>query len=163
MVAKQIAVYLSGVAAMLTFSQAQPAKIVGIWSIQITFGNGESRSLRFAATESGKGSFSLLTPETKSWESSGVPEGSWSRGDESSVIFSGPVQFPLGNVGIDRGTLLLQGKLGPDGGITGEAKFFPLGQDPDDPKATPSKSGRFTATPAVDERKLVPPGGHASA
>ncbi len=60
-------------------------------------------------------------------------------------MFSGPVEFPLGNVGRDAGTLVLKGKFGTDGAITGEAIFFPVDQDPKDPKARPSKSGSFKA------------------
>ena len=65
-------------------------------------------------------------------------------------MISGPVQFPLGNVGLDRGTLVLKGKLGTDGSITGEARFFPIDQNPSDPTAKPSKSGTFKATRAAD-------------
>ncbi len=69
----------------------------------------------------------------------------WTQSDDHSVMLSGSVQFPLGNVGIDRGTLVLKGKFGTEGSITGEAIFFPLDQDPKDPKAKPSKSGSFKA------------------
>ena len=60
-------------------------------------------------------------------------------------MFSGMVEFPLGNVGRDAGTLVLKGKFGTEGSITGEAMFFPLDQDPKDPKARPSKGGSFKA------------------
>ncbi len=61
-------------------------------------------------------------------------------------MFSGRVEFPLGNVGRDPGTLVLHGKFGNDGMITGEAKFFRGDADPTDPKATAAKSGTFKAT-----------------
>ncbi len=73
-------------------------------------------------------------------------------------MFSGPVQFPLGNVGIDRGILVLKGKLGTAGEITGEAKFFPLGQAPAEPKSTPSKRGTFKAIRGAGEEAKPPPG-----
>jgi hypothetical protein len=60
-------------------------------------------------------------------------------------MFSGTVEFPLGNVGRDAGTLVLKGKFGTEGTVTGAAIFFPLDQDPKDPKARPSKSGSFKA------------------
>ena len=153
MTTKQISIALIVLAGMFSTdcARAQPAELAGQWSVEVTFANGEARSLRFAAKESGKGSFLLLTPESKTWGSSGLPEGSWSKDEASSVTFSGQTQFPLGNVGIDRGTLLLKGKLDADGAIKGEAKFFPIGQDPSDPPATPSKQGKFRATRVAAE------------
>ncbi len=129
--------------------QAQSPNVIGSWKVEITFGNGESRSFRFEAGESGKGSFLLLDPRLKSWGPAKPSEAKWTQSHEGSVTFSGPVEFPLGNVGRDAGTLVLKGKLGTEGSITGEAKFFPLDQDPKDPKASPSKSGSFKATRAT--------------
>jgi len=126
--------------------QAQSPNVVGSWKVEINFGNSESRSFRFEAEKSGKGSFLLLDPRSKTWGPAGPSEAKWTQSHEGSVTFSGPVEFPLGNVGRDAGTLVLKGSLGTEGSITGEAKFFPLGQDPKDPKAIPSKSGRFNAT-----------------
>ena len=126
-------------------SQMQSANVIGSWTVEITFGNGESRSLRFDARESGKGSFLLLDPRLKFWGPAKPSEAEWTQGDDNSVMFSGSVQFPLGNVGLDRGTLVMKGKFGTEGSITGEAMFYPLDQDPKDPKARPSKSGSFKA------------------
>ncbi len=127
------------------FSQAQSSNMIGSWRVEITFGNGESRSLRFEAQSSGKGSFRLLVPRPTQADPGEPSAAEWAQSDDRSVVFAGPVQFPLGNVGLARGTLVLKGKFGTEGSITGEAKFFPLDQDPKDPKATPSKSGSFKA------------------
>lgn len=132
-------------------AQAQSSNVIGSWKVEITFGNSESRAFRFDARDSGKGSFLLLDPRSKFSGPPGLSEAKWTQGDQGSVMFSGPVQFPLGNVGIDRGTLVLKGKFGTDGAIAGEAKFFPLDQDPKDPKATPSKSGSFKAVRVIGE------------
>ncbi len=129
--------------------QAESPNVMGSWKVEITFGNGESRSFRFEAGESGKGSFLLVDPRLKSWGPAKPSEAKWAQSHEGSVTFSGPVEFPLGNVGRDAGTLVLTGKLGAEGAITGEAKFFPLDLDPKDPKASPSKSGTFKATRAT--------------
>ena len=126
-------------------SQVQSSNVIGSWKLEITFSNGESRSLRFEARESGKGSFLLLDPRLKFWGPAKPSEAKWTQDDEGSVVFSGPVEFPLGNVGRDAGTLVVKGKFGTEGSITGEAQFFPLDQDPKDPKAKPSKSGTFKA------------------
>jgi hypothetical protein len=127
-------------------SQAQPAKVMGFWNVEITFDNGNSRFLRFEAQDSGKGSFLLLDPRLKVWGPARPSEAKWTQGDERSVMFSGAVEFPLGNVGHDAGTLVLKGKFETEGTITGTATFFPLDQDPKDPKARPSKNGSFKAT-----------------
>jgi hypothetical protein len=127
-------------------SQVQPANVIGRWSVEITFGNGEGRSFRFEARESGKGSFLLVDPRSKVWGPARPSEAKWTQGDDGSVAFSGAVEFPLGNVGRDAGTLVLKGKFGTGGTITGAATFFPLDQDPKDPKGRSSKSGSFRAT-----------------
>jgi hypothetical protein len=119
--------------------------MIGNWKLEITFGNGENRSLRFEARESGKGSFLPFIPRPDQIGSTALSAAKWTQGDAGSVTFSGAVEFPLGNVGRDAGTLVLKGKSGNGGTITGEAKFFPLDQDPTDPKAAPSKSGSFKA------------------
>jgi hypothetical protein len=126
-------------------SQSQSSNVIGSWKVEITFGNGDTRSFRFEARESGKGSFLLLDPRLKVWGPARPSEATWTQGDEGSVMFSGTVDFPLGNVGRDAGTLVLKGKFGTEGTITGRATFFRLDQDPKDAKATPSKSGSFKA------------------
>ena len=139
-------------------SQAQSSNVIGSWKVAITFGNDDRRSLRFEARDSGKGSLLLLDPRSKSWGSAEPSEAKWTQGDEGSMMFSGTVEFPLGNVGRDAGTLVLKGKFGTDGTITGGATFFPLDQDPKDPKAKPSKSGSFKAfRVTVDDGSKPPP------
>jgi hypothetical protein len=140
-------------------SQAQSSKVIGSWKVEITFGNAESRPFRFDAQDSGKGFLLLLDPRSKFSGPAGLAEAKWTQSSDGSVLISGPVQFPLGNVAIDQGTLVLKGKFGRDGAIAGEAKFFPLNQDLKDPKATPSKSGSFKATriPEDDRSKTPSP------
>ena len=130
--------------------QVQSSNVIGNWRVEIAFRNAENRSLRFEARDSGKGSFLLLDPKSKFWGAAGPSKAEWTQGDEGSVTFSGTVEFPLGNVGRDAGTLVLKGKFGKDGSITGEAMFFPLDQDPKDPKARPSKGGTFKAIRVTD-------------
>jgi hypothetical protein len=126
--------------------RAQSPNVIGNWKVEITFGNGESRSFRFEAGESGKGSFLLLDPTLKTWGPARPSEAKWTQGPGDSVLFSGKVEFPLGNVGRDAGTLVLKGKFGNDSTMTGEAKFFRGDEDPTGPKATAAKSGTFKAT-----------------
>lgn len=131
-------------------TQGQSSNIIGSWKVEITFGNGDSRSLRFEAEGSGKGSFALIGPRSNAWGGTGPSEAKWTQGDAGSVTVSGTVEFPIGNVGRDAGTLVLNGKFGTGSLIAGEAVFFPLGQDPNDPKARASKSGVFKAIRSGD-------------
>jgi hypothetical protein len=130
-------------------SQAQSSNVIGSWRVELTFENGDARSLRFEARELGKGSFLLLDPRLKVWGPAKPSEATWTQGDGGWVMFSGPVEFPLGNVGRDAGTLVLKGKFATEGTVTGTAIFFRLAQDPKDPKATTSKSGSFKAIRAA--------------
>jgi hypothetical protein len=131
-------------------SQVHSSNVIGDWKVEITFGNGESRSFRFEARESGKGSFLLLDPRSNVSGPAGLSEAKWTQGDEGSVIFSGMVEFPLGNVGRDAGTLVLKGKFGTEATITGEARFFPVDEDSADHTARPSKRGTFKASRITD-------------
>ena len=120
-------------------SQAQSPGMIGSWKVDITFANGESRSLQFDAHAGGKGSFSLLDGRSKAWGPEKAGEAKWTQGEGNSVTFSGPVEFPIGNVGRDPGTLVFKGKRERETSITGEVDFSPLiGKQP-------SKHGTFKA------------------
>ncbi len=123
----------------------EPAKVLGSWRIEVAFENGENRFFQFDAAESGKATLQLLDPRLSRSGPPGSSAARWIEGDDGTVTFSGPVEFPLGNVGRDPGTLVLKGKPGPDGSISGGAAFFPQGHDPNDPQAKPGKSGTFKA------------------
>jgi hypothetical protein len=117
--------------------------MIGSWKVGITFTNGESRSLRFDARDSGKGSLLLLDPRSTVWGSAKPSEAKWTQGDGNSVTFSGAVEFLIGNVGRDAGTLVFKGKFETESLITGEVEFSPLVGD------GPSKSGTFKAIRAA--------------
>lgn len=124
--------------------RAEPAKVTGSWTVKITFDSGNIRLLRFEAQESGKGSFLLLDPSLKVWGPAKPSDAKWSQGEDGLITLSGPVVFPLGNVGRDAGTLILTGKFEANGTLTGKAIFSPLDQDRQEGK--PSKAGTFEAT-----------------
>jgi hypothetical protein len=42
--------------------------------------------------------------------------------------------------------LVFKGSFKSESKITGDIAFFPMDQDPMDPKATPTKTGKFEAT-----------------
>jgi hypothetical protein len=118
--------------------------------VDATFANGEKRSFRFDARAGGKGSLLLLDRGSSLVKPAEASEAKWTQGEEDSVTFSGAVEFPVGNVGRDRGTLVFKGKFAAEGSITGEAAFFPLGQEPESPGARPSRTGTFTANRVVN-------------
>src|SRR5438876_4098668 len=124
-------------------SQAQSPSMIGKWKVEITFPNGENRSLRFDAQDAGKGSLVLVDPRSKVWEPAKPSEAKWTKDAGNSVTFSGAVEFPIGNVGRDPGTLVFRGKFETESLIAGEVEFSPLVGD------RPSKSGTFKAIRAA--------------
>jgi hypothetical protein len=125
---------------LAAMAQAQSSNVIGRWNVEIIFADGNKRSLRFDAQGDGKGTFLLLDPMLSRWGPAKASEAKWTGGDQNSVTFSGPVEFPLGNVGRDPGTLMFKGKFETPGAITGDVEFAPLVGE------RPSKHGRFKAT-----------------
>ena len=123
-------------------SQAESPNVIGRWNVEIAFPNEEHRSLRFDAQEGGKGTLLLVDPKSRVWGSATPSEAKWTPGDDNSVTFSGAVEFLLGNVGRDAGTLVFKGKFEKADLITGEAEFSPLVGD------RPSRHGTFKAVRA---------------
>jgi hypothetical protein len=120
--------------------QAQSPTVIGRWNIEIAFGDGNKRSLRFDAQGEGKGSFEVVDPRLKVWGPGKPSEAKWTQGEGNSVTFTGPVEFMLGNVGRDAGTLTFKGKFEAPDVITGEVEFAPLVGD------RPTRHGTFRAT-----------------
>jgi hypothetical protein len=121
---------------------AQSMNLIGGWNVEIMFGNTDHRSLRFEAQGAGKGSFLLLDPRLKVWGPAKPSEAKWSAEAGNSVTFSGAVEFMIGNVGRDAGTLMFNGKFETADSITGEVEFSPLVGD------RLSKHGTFKAVRA---------------
>ena len=126
----------------IAMAQTQSPSLLGRWNVEITFANEEHRSLRFDPQGEGKGTFLLLDPKARVWGAAKPSEAKWSQGEGNSVTFSGPVEFMLGNVGRDAGTLVFKGKFETESLITGEVEFAPLVGD------RPSRHGTFKATRA---------------
>jgi len=114
--------------------------MTGSWKVEINFAEGNKRSLRFDAQDNGKGTFLLMDPMLSRWGPAKPLEAKWTPGDQNSVTFSGAVEFPIGNVGRDPGTLTFKGKFETPDAITGEVEFAPLVGE------RPSKHGTFKAT-----------------
>ena len=120
-------------------AQAQTPNMTGAWNVEITFANERHHSVRFEAKGDGNGSLQLTDPAAKVWSGAKPSEAKWSRGEGNSVTFSGPVEFMLGNVGRDPGTLTCKGKFESADLISGEVEFSPSVGD------RPSKHGTFKA------------------
>jgi hypothetical protein len=121
-------------------AEPESPSLLGRWNIEVNFADGKKRSLRFDAQADGKGTFLLLDPMLSRWNPAKPSEAKWTPGDQNSVTFSGAVEFPLGNVGRDAGTLMFSGKFDTPDSISGEVEFAPLVGE------RPSKSGTFKAT-----------------
>src|SRR5215510_15235749 len=125
-------------------ARPQSSDLVGRWKIDITFENQSKRSLRLDAEDSGAGS--LLLEAQSNWDEPAKPsQAKWTAGKDKRVMISGPVEFPIGNVGREPGVLVFKGAFKSGSKITGDFAFFTMDQDPMDPKATPSKTGKFEA------------------
>ncbi len=124
---------------MSNVSSAQSPNLIGRWTVEITFANEDHRSLRFEAQGEGKGTFLLLDPKLNVWGDARPSEAKWNRAEGNAITFSGPVEFMLGNVGRDAGTLTFRGKFETADLITGEVEFSPLVGE------RPSKHGTFKA------------------
>lgn len=123
--------------------EAQSPNLIGRWNVEITFGNNEHRSVHFEAQADGKGTLVAADAQSKVWGNTKASNANWSTGDGNSVRFSGPVEFLLGNVGRDAGTLTFNGKFESADLMSGEVEFSPAVGE------RPSKHGTFKATRAV--------------
>jgi hypothetical protein len=121
---------------------AEAPNLIGSWRLEISFPNGEQRHVRFDAQSDGKGALMVADPKSKVWGNAKPSEAKWSRVEGNAITFSGPVEFMLGNVGRDAGTLTFKGKFETPDLITGDVEFSPLVGD------GPSKHGTFRATRA---------------
>ena len=120
-------------------THAQSPSVAGRWNVEIAFADGNKRLLRFDARGEGKGSLELLDPRAKAWGVATHWKAKWTSDKENIVTFIGPVEFMLGNVGRDAGTLTFKGKFEGANLITGDVEFAPLVRE------RPSKHGTFKA------------------
>jgi hypothetical protein len=129
--------------AVTTFSsvlaEAESPNMTGKWNLEITFVNEQHRFLRFDAQSDRKGTLTVTDAQSKVWGGAKPSEAKWTRDEGNSVTFSGPVEFLIGNVGRDAGTLTFKGKFETPDSITGEVEFSPLVGE------RPSKHGTFKA------------------
>ena len=119
-------------------AEAESPNVTGSWKVEITFSE-QHRFLRLDAQSDGKGTLTVTDPQSKVWAGANPSQAKWTRDEGNSVTFSGPVEFLIGNVGRDAGTLTFKGKFKTPDSITGEVEFSPLVGE------RPSKHGTFKA------------------
>lgn len=128
---------------------AQAPSATGRWQIEFTFGDTSHHTLRFDAEDSGKGTYLLLDRISSLVEPAETFKAEWNQpAGTNAVTLTGLIEFPIGNVGRDPGTLVFTGTFDSTDSITGEVAFF---RDPKDP--TPAKSGTFKAVRVTDQSK----------
>jgi uncharacterized protein (TIGR03437 family) len=128
-------------------AQTLPPNLLGRWKVEIKFSTTEEHTLRFDAQADGKGTFLLLDTVSNLVPPAEPTQAQWvQQAASDQVTFSGGVEFPIGNVGRDVGTLVFNGSFQSPNSISGKVSFFRTGQDPKDPATVPAKSGDFTAT-----------------
>ena len=131
-------------------ARPQSSDLLGRWKIEITFGDQSKRSLSFDAEDSDTGSL-LLEGARSNWDEPAKPsQAKLTVGENKRVTILAPVEFPIGNVGRETGVLAFKGVFKSESKITGDIALYPMDQDPMDPKATPTKTGKFEATMVRD-------------
>src|SRR5262245_28917089 len=126
-------------------AQTQPSNLAGRWKVEFKFSGIEEHSLRFDAASGGKGAFLLLDAVSNLNPPAEPTQAQWNQAATDKVTFSGAIEFPIGNVGRDAGTLVFNGSFESSASISGKVSFFRVGQDPNDPGTVPAKTGDFTA------------------
>ena len=125
---------------------ANAPDFVGRWGIDLVLADTTRHVLRLDAEPSGKGFLLVQDPRSSLVESAKPSDARWTQVGEKRVTFSGPVEFSIGNVGREQGTLVFNGTFVTEDLISGELAFFRAGDDPSNPQVVPSKSGTFNAT-----------------
>jgi hypothetical protein len=126
-------------------TQTQTFNPVGRWKVEFRFAGDKDHAIRFDAQAEGKGAFLLLDTVSSLNPPAEPTTAQWEQATSGEVTFSGAIEFPIGNVGRDAGTLVFKGRFESANSISGKVSFFREGQDPKAPGTVPAKTGDFTA------------------
>ena len=125
----------------------QAPNAIGRWQVDFTFTDMVSHVLRFDAEDAGKGTYLLVDRRSSLLEPPETSKAEWMQSViDGKVTISGPIEFPIGNVGRDPGMLVFTGVFDTTDSISGDVAFFRFVQDSKDVEKTPSKTGKFRAT-----------------
>src|SRR5262245_7094443 len=126
-------------------AQTQSFNLAGRWKVEFKFSGDEEHTLRFDAQSDGKGAFLLLDTVSSLIPPAEPTEAQWEQPAPDQATFSGAIEFPIGNVGRNPGTLVFKGKFDSANSISGKVSFFREGQNLKNPATIPAKTGDFTA------------------
>jgi len=126
-------------------AQTQSFNLAGRWKVEFKFSGDEKHALRFDAKSDGKGAFLLLDPVSSLLPPTEPTKAQWEQAAPDQATFSGAIEFPIGNVGRDAGTMVFKGKFDSADSISGKVSFFRAGQDLKNSATIPAKTGDFTA------------------
>ncbi|HEV2667692.1 MAG TPA: hypothetical protein VG324_22445 [Blastocatellia bacterium] len=126
-------------------AQTQSFNLAGRWKVEFKFSSDEEHTLRFDAQSDGKGAFLLLDTVSSLLPPAEPTEAQWEQAAPDQATFSGAIEFPIGNVGRNPGTLVFKGKFDSANSISGKVSFFREGQNLKNPATIPAKTGDFTA------------------
>ena len=130
-------------------AQSQSFNLAGRWKVEFKFSSDEEHTLRFDAQSGGKGVFLLLDTVSSLVPPAEPTKAQWEQAAPDQATFSGAIEFPIGNVGRDAGTLVFKGKFDSANSISGKVSFFRAGQDLKNSATIPAKTGDFTAKRAT--------------
>jgi uncharacterized protein (TIGR03437 family) len=130
-------------------NQTQTFNLVGRWKVEFKFAGDENHAIRFDAQAEGKGAFLLLDTVSSLIPPAEPTKAQWEQAASDQATFSGAIEFPIGNVGRDAGTLVFKGRFESANSISGKVSFFRVEQDPNAPGTVPAKTGDFTAKRAT--------------
>jgi len=130
-------------------AQTQSFNLAGRWKVEFKFSGDEKHALRFDAQSDGKGAFLLLDPVSSLLPPTEPTKAQWEQAAPDQVTFSGDIEFPIGNVSRNAGTMVFKGKFDSANSISGKVSFFRAGQDLKNSATIPAKTGDFTAKRAT--------------
>jgi len=130
-------------------AQTQSFNMTGKWKVEFKFSGDKEHTLRFDAQSDGKGAFLLLDTVSSLLPPAEPTKAQWEQAAPDQATFSGAIEFPIGNVGRNPGTLVFKGKFDSANSISGKVSFFREGQDLKNPSTIPAKTGDFTAKRAT--------------
>ena len=131
-----------------TSAMPQVPSATGRWQIDLSLNDGRQHSIRFDANADGTGTYLLLDSVSSLNPSPQPQKASWQPLDNGLKV-TGHMEFPIGNVGIDVGTLTLTGTFSDSNTLTGGASFA------NDATQT-IKSGTFVAHRITDTPTAKP-------
>ena len=142
-----LAVLLGLLSSLAPAGQSQAPSTVGRWQVEFTFTSETSpHRLKFEADGSGKGTYLLLDRRSSILEPAQPTKAEWAQTVDNKVRLSGDIEFPIGNVGRDAGTLVFNGTFENADLISGDVTFVNEARG-----AGATRTGTFKAVRVVED------------